>query len=259
MGNRRLIAVAFVLIAVAGAAIWALRTSSPEIRLSDATAAVHMLDGTASIAISVKISNDGGPDRLLNVTSPEAKLAMLHGEEDLTGLPIPAGTGASLAGDGAHVMLMSVPGELTPGRLFPVVLEFERAGAMPIKATLTDQTDMMQMDHSGHGGGGMVMATNVPTLSISAQETSTGWRIQSDVTNFRFAPDSMDGPHVEGEGHGHLYIGGIKIMRVTADTVEIGALPVGEHKLRITLNTNNHQAYMRDGTPVTATTIINQR
>ncbi|MEM7545089.1 MAG: copper chaperone PCu(A)C [Pseudomonadota bacterium] len=259
MGNRRLIATALVLIAAGVGAFFALQTKPPALRLSDATAAIHVFDGTPSIAISLKIANDGAPDRLLGVTSDEAKLAMLHGEEDLTGLPIPAGTGASLAGDGAHVMLMSVSGDLTPGRLFPITLEFQNAGEMAVKATLTSQSDVMQMDHSGHGGGAMMVATNPPTLSISAEETASGWRIRSDATNFRFAPEAMDGPHVAGEGHGHLYIGGIKIMRVTAEEVEIGALPPGEHKIRVTLNTNDHQMYMAGDAPVTAVTVVTAR
>jgi copper(I)-binding protein len=259
MRNRRLIAAAVLLILVAAIAVFALQTSPPALRLSGATAAIHTVDGTPTIAISVRIDNDGGPDRLLSVASPDARLAMLHGEEDLAGLPIPAGTGANLAPDGAHVMLMGVAGDLTSGRLFPITLEFQNAGPMTVKATLTDKAEMMTMDHSGHGGNGSsptsVTAAS-PTLTISAEETPMGWRIRSGTTNFRFAPEAMDGAHMPGEGHGHLYIGGIKIMRVTAEEVEIGALPPGEHKMRVVLNTNDHRAYFSDGRPVSAEVIV---
>lgn len=259
MGMRRLGIIALALAVLVAGAVFALRTQPPTLRISAVTAAIHTVDGTPAVAISARIDNDGAPDRLLSVSSPDAKLAMLHGEEDLTGLPIPAGTGANLAGDGAHIMLMGVSGDLVGGRLFPVTLEFQNGGPMAAKAVLIAEAAMMNMDHSGHGDGGMVMAGNMPTLSISATETETGWLIRSDTTNFRFAPEAMDGPHVPGEGHGHLYIGGIKIMRVTAPEVTIGALPQGEHKLRITLNTNDHKAYANSGEIVSAQATVTAR
>ncbi len=265
MRNRALVIGIAALLLAGIAAFVGLGQKPSALRLSDAVAAVHEVDGTAAIAISVTIANDGGPDRLLSVTSPEAKLAMLHGEEDLTGLPIPAGTGASLSADGAHVMLMGIPGDLTPGRLFPITLTFANAGAMAVKATLIEGAAAMTMDHSGHGAMAMdaapvaLPAGQEPSLTLRAEPTETGWRILSEVTNFRFAPDAMDGAHVPGEGHGHLYIGGIKIMRVTAPEVEVGALPQGEHKVRVVLNTNDHRAYLSGGRPMSAEVVVTAR
>ena len=132
MGMRRSIVAALAVAVLIAGVMFALQTTPPNLRLSAVNAAIHTVDGTPAVAISARIDNDGGPDRLLSVSSPEAKLAMLHGEQDLSGLPIPAGTGASLADDGAHVMLMGVEGELTPGRLIPITLEFENGGSMPV-------------------------------------------------------------------------------------------------------------------------------
>ena len=66
----------------------------------------------------------------------------------------------------------------------------------------------------------------------------------------------MDGDHVAGTGHGHIYLNGLKLGRLYSSSAEIGPLPSGVHVVRVTLNTNNHKAYVVDGKPVTATVTL---
>ncbi len=92
-----------------------------------------------------------------------------------------------------------------------------------------------------------------PRISLSAEPSEGGgWRIRVEAEDFAFRKDLVDGPHVPGTGHGHLYVGGVKVGRLYAPEAEIGPLPPGRHVVRVTLNTNDHRAYVVDGAPVTA-------
>ena len=83
-----------------------------------------------------------------------------------------------------------------------------------------------------------------------------GWRVDAETTAFRFAEDLMNGPHEPGTGHGHLYVGDMKIGRMLGPTAFIGALPAGTHEVRVTLNSNDHRPLVVDGAPLTATATI---
>lgn len=233
------------------------------ITLSGARGTIHTMDGAKAVAVSLSISNEGGPDRILYATSPEAKLAVFHGVTDVEGAPVPALGGASLSLDGAHIMLMGLDGEWADGRLVPLTITFQNAGDVSTKATLNAGTGGMDMSGQGmhhsmdHSAGMMMPANAAPRVVVTAEPAGDGWRIRAETDRFAFAPDAMDGEHVAGQGHGHLYIGGLKIMRMTGPEATIGALPPGQHEVRVTLNTNNHMSYRTEAGDVTATTIIN--
>ena len=97
-----------------------------------------------------------------------------------------------------------------------------------------------------------------PQLSLSHNQNPAtgGWTIDLNVNNFRFAKDLVDGAHVPGTGHGHLYLNGLKLGRVYGTSVELGPVPKGNHVARVTLNTNDHLAYVVDDRPVSATVMI---
>ena len=48
----------------------------------------------------------------------------------------------------------------------------------------------------------------------------------------------------------------MKIGRLYQPEARIGTLPKGEHQVRLTLNTNDHRAYVVGDQPVTATATI---
>lgn len=256
-------ALSLLVVAGGGAALFFLGggAASP-IRISDARATVHDMNGAKALAIALTITNEGGPDRMLSAASPDAKLATLHGVTDASGAPVPAMGSASLSLDGAHAMLMGVGDEWVDGHLIPLSLTFQNAGEVSTKATLSAAGGGMNMSgqgmqHSMNFSAGMTVdASMAPSIAIVAAPVDNGWRIRVETTRFAFKAAAMDGPHVAGEGHGHLYIGGLKIMRMTTPEVTIGALPSGRHEVRVTLNTNNHMAYHTTDGPVSAATFV---
>jgi len=234
------------------------------ILLTDVEATSH---GGAMVGVTMTVRNSGAPDRLVSVNVESAKMALITGE-NVNPLPIPGQSTVSLAADGAHVMIGGLPGELEEGRLIPFVLTFENAGAINAKARFVDPTKMDgkmdhgamgKMDHSMMGGMEYVVPEGepAPKLSLSvAGRDEGGYTVMIKTENFSFSQEKADGPHEAGIGHGHLYVGGVKIGRVYGRTAVVPPLPGGEHIVRVTLNTNNHQTYVVDDKPVTATVVV---
>lgn len=240
------------------ATLW---SGAHDLLLTDVTAAA--IEGQpGTVGVFLKIVNDGPADRLLGASSPQAGAAML-GDAPPEGLAIPAGAAPVLAPDGAFVRLEQVTGPLDDGRTLPVTLEFAGAGRLNLRARLADPRAAGPASGYGLFGIGDICRVGpgepAPELSLSAKADGDGWIVEVAARGFTFTPDLADGPHIPGTGHGHLYLGGLKLQRLYEPMARIGALPPGRHELRVTLNTNDHRAYVVDDVPVTASTVIEVR
>lgn len=118
-------------------------------------------------------------------------------------------------------------------------------------------------DHSAHAHDGPAhdqlteAARPYPELTIRLHPDGTQSRnLEIGVTNFAFAPEAVNGPHVPGQGHAHVYVNGVKIARAYAPWVHLGALPKGRHVVHVTLNANDHTQLARDGAPIEARTEV---
>lgn len=118
-------------------------------------------------------------------------------------------------------------------------------------------------DHAAHDHGDgehdhskmTEVAGPAPGLEIVVHPDGPRSRnLEIATENFTFAPGSVNGPHVPGEGHAHVYLNGVKIARAYARWFHLSALPKGEHQLRVTLNANDHAQLAVNGTAVEATT-----
>lgn len=204
------------------------------------------------------ITNAGPPDRLIAASSPVGDVT-LYSPAAAGGLPVPAGT-AALALDAAHLRIRPET-SLADGSLVPVTLTFENAGDITAKARLSDPATTGPAAQVGLFGLGdiCIVGENEPAPHVAGLKVSpegTGWRLEIDAAEFTFSKDLMGLYHVPGMGHAHLYVGGMKLGRMFAPTASIGALPPGRHEVRVTLNTNDHRAYVVGDTPVVATTFI---
>lgn len=213
----------------------------------------HAVAKGPNLAVYLSIRNTGAPDRLLGVSSSQAQSAELifaDGGED--GAPIPALHRVSLSPDGGYILLSGVDGDLAAGRLIPVSLSFEHAGDLTFKARIEDGKSMQL-----HGGEGAICRVErgepSPALTLRAEPSAVGWNLSIDTQDFIFARELVDGSHVPGTGHAHLYAGGLKLGRLYEPRAQIPALPPGRHIVRVTLNSNDHRTYVVDDKPVTAT------
>ena len=90
----------------------------------------------------------------------------------------------------------------------------------------------------------------VPEIMVHAQKDSMGgWNLHLMTKNFKFAPEKAGADHVSGEGHAHLYVNGKKVARVYDEWFHI-SLVKGVNKIKVTLNSNDHQDLYVNGEPV---------
>ncbi|GGM01706.1 hypothetical protein GCM10011534_24410 [Pseudooceanicola nanhaiensis] len=108
--------------------------------------------------------------------------------------------------------------------------------------------DMAGHDHSAlleAGAGLRVMLQATP-------EGNGGVNLHIVTENFRFAPEHVNGAPVPGEGHAHVYVDGVKVLRSYGPYAHVSGITPGETEIRVTLNANSHEQLAIDGTPVEA-------
>ncbi|UCC92809.1 MAG: hypothetical protein JSW25_09130 [Thermoplasmata archaeon] len=125
----------------------------------------------------------------------------------------------------------------------------------------------VHIERQGSGGGGhghgepMEVPDDVPTPAVEidvTEDPKAGWNLQVQTTNFEFAPQRASTERVWGEGHAHLYIDDVKIGRLYTEWYHISGLEKGDHKVRVTLNTNDHTDMAVDGVMVADEVTITQ-
>ena len=122
-------------------------------------------------------------------------------------------------------------------------------------APVDGEVDHAQMDHAAMGHGDMSgdahdhdtvitlpAGPDAPTLDVAVTKDGAGWNLQVITTNFTLTPERIGGDHIAGEGHGHVYLNGVKQARIYGEWYHIDAVPGGDVELRVTLNSNNHSA-----------------
>jgi periplasmic copper chaperone A len=96
-------------------------------------------------ALFMTVTDDGGADQLVGVSTPLADRVELHESSNDNGvmkmrrvekLPVSSGKPLILAPGGYHVMLMGLKQPLREGDSFPVTLAFEKAGTVPTEVTV---------------------------------------------------------------------------------------------------------------------------
>lgn len=153
---RRFFLAASVFAMVAGSAT---AQPAPSISVSDAWARATPPSAQAG-AVYATITDHGGPDRLIAVSTPVAGMAELHETirdgnvmkmRPVPALAISPQAPTSLAPGGYHIMLTQLKQKLIGGQTFPLTLTFEKAGAV--------QTTVMvkPLGTSLGAGGGMNM------------------------------------------------------------------------------------------------------
>ena len=194
--------------------------------------------------VTLRMENSGGPDRLISVYSPLAKSAyIMNSIAGSSVIVIPQNGTGILAMDGAHVMLMAMSDSLEKGALIPITLKFENAGSVSTNAKISEKSIM---NHSRSNG---IHGNPAPTVAVSWKKSpsATGATLQLSVDNFTFVPLRDDLKHIPNQGHAHIYLNGLKLGRLYAETYEVGSLLPGKYRLSVVLNSNDHRPYLTNG------------
>lgn len=119
----------------------------------------------------------------------------------------------------------------------------------------------MSGDHSGHDHSAtreIAVDLPVPTIAVEVlTDPMDGWNLHVAVENFRLAPENVSTDHVDGEGHMHLYIDGVKITRLFGPWYHLGQLEPGEREIRVELSSNDHSAMTYEGDIIDDTVTVN--
>ena len=87
-------------------------------------------------------------------------------------------------------------------------------------------------------------------------EDGGGVNVRIGTRLWNWAPHNVNGAHIPGEGHAHIYVDGEKLNRVYGPYYHILALSPGAHEIRVTLNANSHNALTLNGEPIEATATV---
>ena len=120
-----------------------------------------MLPGQTTASAYFTVSNRGAaPDRLLSASSPVAARVEAHSMtvvDDVMvmrplpqGLDVPAGGEAVLEPGGLHLMLIDVAQPLAEGADAPLILRFEKAGAVTVPFFATARIEQELAAHREH-------------------------------------------------------------------------------------------------------------
>lgn len=128
----------------------------------------------------------------------------------------------------------------------------------PITATVS--FDVPAHDHGAHdhGEAGVVEWEGAePQLAVDVVEDPTsGYNVFVTVDGMTVSADNVNGDHVAGEGHLHIYVNDQKIGRLYGPATHIPALPAGDVEITVGAYANDHRSYVVAGTPIATSTVI---
>lgn len=81
-----------------------------------------------------------------------------------------------------------------------------------------------------------------PTVDVTLHaDPAGGWNIELKTTDFRFSPEHVSQPHIDGEGHAHVYVNGEKIARLYGHWMQLPAVSTGDI-VSVGLYSNDHKS-----------------
>lgn len=250
-----IIAVLAILIVVA-ILLWRAASPVEPVGLSNITAEPVMGE-QGEVHVSLVIETGEVPDVLIGVSSPVAEVAELVSPLGKSQLALPARGTPALSTDGSYIRLSGVEGEISDGRLVPLTLIFLRSGEVTARARVAVNEDPHAMHRAMAAMEDAPSSGSAPVLDMSLEPAADGATlVRLTVENFIFAPDSESPEHVPGQGHGHLYLDGVKLQRMYGAEALIGALPAGAYEVRVDLNSNLHVPYQNADGPVSAVAML---
>lgn len=263
MALKRVILIA-VLLAIAGFGfVWKTHYQQQTMTISNAKA-IFADNENRSINVFFNLENFGAADAILNVSSSAANTALIYTPSNDKTAYIPEGSTPSFSSDGVHIQLKNLDKDYKIDDVIPIMVKFQNAGILRTRAVITQYVN----PHEGHemastiglfGLGAICrIQDGEPELKIAltASKNGASWDIKVSTEDFIFTEPTPGLGHTPGYGHGHLYLNGLKLQRLYEQNASIGALPAGKYTVSVTLNSNDHRAYVVNDRPVTASVQI---
>jgi hypothetical protein len=115
-------------------------------------------------------------------------------------------------------------------------------------------------DHAAHNHDDLLDVSAegpIPTVDVQLFPLGDGdYNVRVQVLNFEFAPQSVNGEHMPGQGHAHLYIDDVKITRLYGEWYYLESAPEDAEMVWVGLYANDHRALGVNGEPITASVML---
>ncbi len=124
-----------------------------------------------------------------------------------------------------------------------------------------DKMDSTTMATHAHSMLEVDKTVPVPTVEIeSFKDEKDGYNLHVFTKNYVFTPEKVNSEPIQGEGHAHIYVNGIKAARLYGDWFNLPSsfLKDGDNVIEVTLNANDHSEWVVDGQHLSASTTITQ-
>lgn len=93
-----------------------------------------------------------------------------------------------------------------------------------------------------------VDAETGPSVMLEAfPDSVSGFNLRAVTRNFTFTPEDVGKAHVDGTGHGHVYVDDTKVGRIYGEWYLLDKLAPGAHEVTVTLTSNDHRDYTTGG------------
>jgi len=132
------------------------------------------------------------------------------------------------------------------GKLTSMILILTAGLGIAIKVNSSSNYLLADESHGGmshsHKKIEIPVGKPVPEVDLIVhQDMMKGWNLEVKLSNFKFAPETVNENSNPNEGHAHLYINDQKITRIYSNWYYLGNLEPGSNKITVSLNTNKHE------------------
>ena len=97
----------------------------------------------------------------------------------------------------------------------------------------------------------------VPTIELKTHlDPASGVNLEVITTGFTLAPERASTDPVDGEGHFHIYVDGVKLRRLYAHWAHVDLKEPGDYEIRVEMSANNHATLAVNGVKLDAATVV---
>ena len=120
-----------------------------------------------------------------------------------------------------------------------------------------DSTDHDHDHHHDHDTLSEVDYEPVPTIELRTHlDPMSGVNVEVITTGFTLAPERASTEPVDGEGHFHIYVDGVKLSRLYAHWAHVDLREPGDYEIRVEMSANNHSPLAVNGVKLDATAVV---
>ncbi len=121
----------------------------------------------------------------------------------------------------------------------------------------TAAADSGSGDHHGGGSHAAVELDAPVSVSVAAEpDANGGVNVQITTQGWRWTSEKAGGETAKEGGHAHIYVGDEKMAHVYEPRYYLEGLAPGVHRIRVTLNYDNHTDLTYNGKTIESTTTV---